>query len=116
MNYHNKVQLAGEAVSTPALIAAKNTAICKFTLKVVDEFYKNTAYVNCKAFGKLAEETTFAQGDNLEIEGKIYTGSYEKEGRKIYYTDVICSSINLIEKQDAEPNERQNETQEEIPF
>ena len=54
-------------------------------------------FINCKAFGKTAEviEKYIHRGSGIEIRGHIQTGSYEKDGRKIYTTDVIVDEIEF---------------------
>lgn len=61
-------------------------------------------FINCKAFGKTAEviEKYIHRGSGIEIRGHIQTGSYEKDGRKIYTTDVIVDDLEF-------PKSRKNE-------
>ena len=36
------------------------------------------------------------KGSQIGVEGRIQTGSYEKEGRTIYTTDVVVNAISFI--------------------
>jgi single-strand DNA-binding protein len=51
-------------------------------------------------FGKTAElvELYVKKGYLVGIEGRIQTGSYEKEGRKIYTTDVIANRVQFLDR------------------
>lgn len=56
-------------------------------------------FVGIKAFGKTAEMlgSYFHKGNRIAVEGKISTGSYDKNGQTIYTTDVIVNRIYFIE-------------------
>ena len=56
-------------------------------------------FINIKAFGKTAEMLAnyFSKGNRIAIEGRITTGSYDKNGQTIYTTDVIVSRVHFIE-------------------
>lgn len=48
------------------------------------------------------------KGSNLLIEGHIQTGSYDnKEGRKVYTTDIICDKIEFMDKKPKDGSEGQ---------
>lgn len=57
------------------------------------------------------------KGDMVLIEGHITTGSYEKDGKRIYTTEVTCDRVDFLTR---ETNDKKNETetagvQERIP-
>lgn len=56
-------------------------------------------FIGIKAFGKTAEMLSnyFRKGNRIAVEGKIATGSYEKNGQVIYTTDVIVTRVHFIE-------------------
>lgn len=56
-------------------------------------------FIGIKAFGKTAEilANYFKKGNRISVEGKIATGSYEKNGQVIYTTDVIVNRVHFIE-------------------
>ena len=56
-------------------------------------------FVGCIAFGKTAETLAnyVGKGNQLGIEGHIQTGSYEKDGQRIYTTDVIVDGFTFID-------------------
>lgn len=47
-----------------------------------------------EAFGKNGETaSTFKEGELVAIEGSIKHSSYEKEGKKVWFTSVVASSV-----------------------
>ena len=59
-----------------------------------------TDWINLVLFGKTAENfANFTKkGSKVGIEGRIQTGSYDnKQGTKVYTTDVIVNSFHLLD-------------------
>lgn len=56
-------------------------------------------FISVKAFGKTAEllANFFHKGNRIALEGRIQTGSYEKDGERVYTTDVIVGRVHFIE-------------------
>jgi len=79
--------------------AAEPMAILSNSLAVGRKYKRDeTDFINVKAFGKTAENINkfFSKGRLILIRGHIQTGSYEnKEGRKIYTTDVIIDDFEF---------------------
>lgn len=61
-------------------------------------------FINCKVFGSIAETVSkySKKGDLLGVSGRIQTGSYEKEGHKVYTTEVICKKITFLQQKKEE--------------
>lgn len=57
-------------------------------------------FISCVAFGKQGEfaEKYLTKGLKIAVEGRIQTGSYEKDGRKIYTTEVVVERHEFCEK------------------
>ena len=55
-------------------------------------------FIGCTAFGQTAEliANYHRKGSQIGVEGRIQTGSYEKEGRTIYTTDVVVNNLTFI--------------------
>ena len=100
----NKVILMGRWTRDPDVkYTQEGLAMARGTL-AVDRRYKkdgeNTSdFINLISFGKQAEfiEKYFRKGMKALICGRIQTGSYEKEGQKIYTTDVVIEEIEFAE-------------------
>lgn len=56
-------------------------------------------FISIKAFGKTAEMLAnyFRKGNRIAVEGRISTGSYEKNGERVYTTDVVVNRVHFIE-------------------
>ena len=111
----NQVQLIGRLTKDPEVrytTGANQTAVTRFTLAVDDGYGENkkTSFIPIVVFGKQAEncEKYLAKGSQAGITGRIQTGSYEKDGRKVYTTDVIAGRVEFLstpKKSDDEPTE-----------
>jgi len=101
----NNVCLIGNITKDPELkfTAGKGTAVCKVILAVRRD-KENTDFIPVTIWGKAAETTAnyCIKGSKIGIcEGNIKTGSYDKDGKKIYTMDVQTMRIELLSsKQD----------------
>ncbi len=110
----NKVILMGRLTRDPEVRygGANNSAIARFSLAVDRRFKREgdeqTAdFINCVAFGKTAEflEKYARKGTKFVVEGRIQTGSYtNKEGNKVYTTDVVCENVEFAESKNSQSN------------
>lgn len=71
----------------------------KFTLAVNRRTKGEADFINCVVFGKTARFMSqhMSKGRQIVLEGRIQTGSYEKDGNKVYTTDVIVESFNFAD-------------------
>ena len=118
----NKVILMGRLTKDVELRVSSNgeTKVANFSL-AVDRRWKRDGeqgadFPNCIAFNKTAEflEKYGRKGTKFIVEGRLQTGSYEKQdGTKVYTTDVIVDNVEFAESkatteqtiQKAEPKE-----------
>ena len=111
----NKVVILGRVCKEIDLQFAKGTgkAVAKFSLAVPRAYKKDeTDFINCIAFDKRAETiATYVQkGQRVLIEGHIQTGSYtNKEGHKVYTTDIIVDNFEFIERATGTKENNSNE-------
>lgn len=85
------------------LPSGKNT--CNVTL-AIKRNYKNdkneyeTDFITCKAYGTKAETISkyCKKGDTIGIKGTILTGSYEKDGKKVYTQDIVVQEISFLKQ------------------
>lgn len=100
----NSVQMMGRLTKDPVIRWTTGTnqyAIATFTLAVQRRGnVEQTDFPSCKAFGKTAElmEKYCHKGEYIGIEGELQTGSYEKDGKKIYTTEVVVSHVTFTPK------------------
>ena len=84
-------------------------AIARYTLAVDRRFGKKDGeqsadFINCVAFGRSGEfaEKYLHQGTKIAVSGRIQTGSYtNKEGNKVYTTDVVVEDQEFAESKKA---------------
>lgn len=108
----NLVVLYGRLTRDPELRYSQSGTANTFTTIAVDRGlskekrqeaqangYPTADFIGIKAFGKTAEMlgNYFHKGNRIAVEGKISTGSYDKNGQTIYTTDVIVNRIYFIE-------------------
>ena len=100
----NNVNIAGRLVRNAELkITTSGLSIANFTV-AVSRYNKGkeetTDFINCVAFGNTAELVAerIEKGGRVLVQGSIKTGSYEnKEGKKVYTTDVIANRVQIID-------------------
>lgn len=109
----NKVILMGRLTRDPDVRYSQGeqaSAVARFTLAVNRRVKKegeqqSADFISCVAFGKTGEfiERYCHQGTKLVVEGRIQTGSYtNREGNKVYTTDVVVESCEFVEKKNNE--------------
>lgn len=111
----NKCTLVGRLTKDPEIRYSQGenaTATARFSVAVSRRF-KNAEgnydadFINCVAFGKTAEflEKYFKKGMAIGLTGHIQTGSYtNKDGQKVYTTDVIVEEAEFVESKNASVN------------
>ena len=102
----NKVILMGRLTKDPEVRYSQGenaTAVARYSLAVDRRFKRegeqNTDFINCVAFGKNGEfaEKYLRKGTKICVCGRIQTGSYEKDGVKVYTTDVVVEEHDFCE-------------------
>lgn len=116
----NKVILMGRLTRDPDVRwtqGPEQSAVARYTLAVNRRFQKEggaTAdFISCVAFGRQAEfaEKYLRQGTKIAIIGRIQTGGYtNREGRKVYTTDVVVEEQEFAEGKNAERPREQGAT------
>ena len=88
---------------------ASGLAIANFTLAIrrdtknKDGEYE-TDFINCVAYNNTADLVSkyLDKGDKLTVEGRIQTGSYEKDGKKVYTTDIVVDKVEFLNNKKGE--------------
>ena len=100
----NKVSLIGRVTKDIELISTQSDkSIARFTLAVNRRTKdKESDFISCIAWNKTAEVMSqyVKKCNRIGITGHIQTGSYEKDGKKVYTTDVVVEELDFIEKKD----------------
>ena len=109
----NKVLLIGNLTRDPETATTNNNNICKFSIAVNRRGKDNGAdFINITCFSKTAElcQQYLAKGRKVAICGRISTGSYEnKEGKKVYTTDIIADEVEFLSFANAEAPQKQED-------
>lgn len=111
----NKVVLMGRLTRDPEIRYSQGesaSCVARYTLAVDRRFKRQgdeqTAdFISCVSFGKTAEfvERYLKQGTKIAGSGRIQTGSYtNKDGVKVYTTDVIMEEVEFAESKNASQN------------
>lgn len=118
----NSVCLIGNLTRDPDVrysTGSNPTAIGKFSVAVNDGYgdKKRTSFISVVVFGKQAEncQRFLFKGSKVAIRGHIQTGSYEKDGRKIYTTDVVADQVEFLRTEQVTEPVQQNELPPQVP-
>ena len=91
--------------------ANSGMAFASFTLAVNRQFKKEgeerqADFLSCKVFGKTAEfmNNFFSKGRQIGVDGRIQTGSYDKDGVKVYTTDVMVEKVYFADDKKSDAN------------
>lgn len=130
----NRVVLTGRLTKELGIERTQtNRKYTRFTLAVQRRTQKDgqqeADFVNCIAWNNTAEimYEHLSKGALIGIEGRLSTGSYEKNGEKVYTTDVVVENFHFLESKNKQQSVTYNEptskppvdldiTDEEIPF
>ena len=101
----NKVFLIGRLTRDPELrYTSSNIPSVRFTLAVNRTFQNQNGereadFINIVAWRNQAENVKkyVTKGSLVAVEGRIQTGSYEKDGQRVYTTDVVADSVQFLE-------------------
>lgn len=100
----NKVILIGRLVADPEIrYTQSGKAVASYRLAVDRPFKQDgqqeADFINCVAWGKTGEfaGNHLRKGLKIAVEGRIQTGSYEKDGVKHYTTDIVVNRHEFCE-------------------
>lgn len=107
----NKVVLVGRITRDVELrYTSDQAAVARITLAVNRRKKEDGAdFISCTAWRKTAEimDKYLHKGDQLAVSGHIRTGSYEKDGQKVYTTEVVVEEMTMLggKKHEAKPEQ-----------
>ena len=117
----NKVILMGRLTRDPEVRYSQGEnrmAVARYTLAVDRRARRDgeqsADFISCVAFGKAGEwaEKWLRKGIKIAITGRIQTGSYtNREGQKVYTTDVVIEEQEFAESRAASEGNSQNQGQ-----
>ncbi len=101
----NKAILVGRLTRDPELrTTSSGVSVCRFTV-AVNRRFKNAEggydadFINCVAWRQQAEFLSrfFAKGRMVGLAGSIQTSSYDKDGQRVYVTEVVADEISFVD-------------------
>ena len=108
----NQVVLVGRVVKELDLkYTQSGKAVARFNLAVNRDFKdangdSQADFPSCQVWGKTAEvmADNLRKGSLIDVTGRIQTGSYEKDGQRIYTTDVVVEKFHFLEAKNDNAN------------
>lgn len=104
----NKWMGIGRLTAEPTITMTQGrTKVAKYRLAVdrakKQDGTQETDYISCVCFNKSADfvERYLNKGVKIAVIGRIQTGSYEKDGQKIYTTDIVVEEHEFCESKKA---------------
>lgn len=109
----------GRLTNKPELrYTTSNIAIARFTLAIKKnvpnkEGDYGTDFINCVAYNKTAELISkyLDKGRQTAIRGHIETSSYEKDGKKVYTTDIVVEETRFLDTKKKEESKEVSDTE-----
>ena len=122
----NRVTLLGNVIEDPTVRNTKTgTKVANFRIATSKkwknkegEAQSSRQFHRCTVFGGVADFVgTLAKGDAVYVEGELTYGSYEKEGQKVYTTDInIGFDGKVIALDYGDEDGNGNDNNEQAPF
>lgn len=107
----NRVQLIGYLGRDPELrFTPTGKQVATFSLGVTqrwksgDEMKEYTDWVNIETWGRLAEicHQYLHKGSLVYVEGRLRTEKYEDKGETKYFTKVVVTGLQMLDRKPAE--------------
>ena len=132
----NSVSLTGRLTSHPEIkFTSTGKTYIRFSLAVNRNFKngdgeRETDFIRCILWGKVGEAFIkfTRKGSLVGVSGRLQTQNYEKDGRKVYITEVVVENFALLESKEVTearennpiPNTQSNEviefSEDDLPF
>ena len=101
----NKAILVGRLTKDPELkTTAGGVSVCSFTIAVNRRFRNaegnyDADFINCVAWRQQAEFLSrfFSKGRMVGVCGSIQTRNYERDGQRVYVTEVVADEISFVD-------------------
>ena len=107
--WNNRVILSGNLVKdveVKVMEGESSKHVANFTVAVQRPQSKDAVadFINCVAWGQPADYLGQygKKGSHITIEGELRTRNYERDGQKVYVTEIYVSSCHVEKKKDIE--------------
>jgi len=127
----NSVVIVGNLASDPEVRTTQSgTSNCTFRVAVQRSFanangVREADFLSCVAWRQTADFVGkyLHKGSKVAVSGSIQTRNYEKDGRKVYVTEIIADRVESVGSRDSEhKSEIRTETfepeinEDQLPF
>lgn len=122
----NKVVLMGRLTADPEIRSTQNgLKVANFRLAVdrrITKADQKTDFLPCQMWEKKADfaEQWLKKGTKILVAGRIQTGSYDRNGTKVYTTDIIVEDCEFAESKRTEGTPEQDfvpvDADADLPF
>ncbi len=121
----NSVSLIGRLTRDPEVRygASSQIAVARFSIAIDRGKDRNgqdqgADFPNIVCFGKTAEnvEKYVKKGQQVGVTGRIHTDSYEKDGKKIYTTEIYADRVEFLGKNNDSASSQSTRFDNSNPF
>lgn len=105
---YSKTIFMGNMVRDPELrVTSGGKSVCNFTVAVKRRRQDVTDFHDCVAWEKTAEAISkhFHKGKEILVEGELQKRSYEKEGNKIWVTELVVDNFSFVGRKEVEQSQ-----------
>ena len=115
----NRVTLVGRLTKDIELKKTNsNASVCNFTVAIDRRFQsqqangQNADFINCIAWRQSADFLSqyAGKGTIVAVEGRIQTRSYDGQNGKVYVTEVVADSVQIISNRNTQNTSANNYT------
>jgi single-strand DNA-binding protein len=100
----NQLNLVGRLTKQPKVFGNDDNKVCVFTLAVKRDYPNQQTgeyeadFIQLKAFKKLGENCSkfLQKGSLVSVVGHISTGSFDKDGKKVYTSENIADNVRFL--------------------
>ena len=75
-------------------------------------------FISCVAWRQAADflGSYARKGALVGVEGRIQTRSYDRDGQKVYVTEIVCDTVNLLESRSQSQSRAQNSSYQDNSY
>ena len=112
----NNVVLVGRLTKNIDIrYTGSNKAVSNFTIAVNRPFKtqdQDADFISCVVWGKTAGnmENYTKKGSLIGITGRIQTRNYEKDGKRVYVTEVVAENVQFLESKNNSDTKNDSQT------
>ena len=112
MNYY---AATGHVAKINAKTLGSGQVVTNITLAVRESYRKDDKWEEKTHFFNVTlwKESRLKVGDLIALQAKLQNRSYEKDGQKVYVTDIVAHSVELLHRKKSDDLEPKSD---DLPF